>query len=73
VPRCFHDGHKNIALIQEPYGTIEQHRDELDLVAEKFGLCWHVPPMPFASIHDPGIALFIVLTLPDVQVKWLPE
>jgi hypothetical protein len=65
----FHEtgGRKNVAIIGEPYGTFEQHREELDLNAKMFGLCWHVPPMPFASIHDPRIALFIVMTLPDVQ------
>jgi hypothetical protein len=30
--------------------------------------------MPYANIHHcPGSTLFIVMTLPDVEVKWLPE
>jgi hypothetical protein len=66
----FHDGRKNVAIIEEPYGTLDQKRIKL----EQYGLRWHVPPMPFASIRDPGVALFIVITSPDVQeVKWFPE
>ena len=29
--------------------------------------------MPYASIWYPGWTLFIVMTLPDVEVRWLPE
>jgi hypothetical protein len=38
-----------------------------------YGLRWHVPPMQRASFWYPGSTLFIVMTLPDVVVRWLPE
>jgi hypothetical protein len=32
-----------------------------------------VPPNARASIYYPGSTLFIVMTLPTVEVTWLPE
>src|SRR5262249_25506572 len=62
-----------IAIVGQPYGNIDRHRRELDEVAKRYGLRWHVAPNPTASIYLPGQALFIVLTLPDGEVVWLPE
>jgi hypothetical protein len=63
-----------VAIVGQPYGSIDAHRRELlDAVAEKFGLAWHVAPNERASIWYPSAALFICMTLPDVDVRWLPE
>jgi len=62
-----------IAIAAQPYGNIDRHRRELDEVAKRYGLRWHVAPNPHASIWSPGRALFIVLTLPNIKVNWLPE
>jgi hypothetical protein len=66
----------NSELLGEPYETLtlEQYREDLDACAKQYGLRWHVPPMPYACInHCPGETLFIVMTLPDIEVKWLWE
>jgi AAA domain-containing protein len=63
-----------IAIVGQPYGSLDAHRNELYAVAAKYGcLCWHVPPNPRASFWSPGKTLFVVMTLPDVEVRWLPE
>jgi hypothetical protein len=61
------------ALVSQPYGKIEDYRDDLDEGAAKYGLQWHLAPKPYASFHYPGRTLFIVMTTPGVEVKWLPE
>jgi hypothetical protein len=63
-----------IAIVGQPYGDIDGHRRELlDACASKLGLRWHAPPNPRASIWYPPRTLFIVMTLADVVVRWLPE
>ena len=63
-----------VAIVGQPYAdSIDRLRPELNAVAEKYGLRWHVPPNPTASFHLPGQTLFIVMTLPDVEIVWLPE
>jgi hypothetical protein len=65
---------RNIAIATQPYGNHpDDFRAELDRCAEEFGLRWHVPPVPRASFWYPGWTLFIVMTLPGVELKWLPE
>jgi hypothetical protein len=66
----------NHPIMRQPFETLTlaQFRKNLDACAEQYGLAWHVPPMPYANIgHCPGETLFIVLTPPDIKVKWLPE
>jgi RecA-family ATPase len=62
-----------IAIVGQPYASLDAHRNELDAVASDYGLWWHAPPKPHASIWSPGRTLFVVMTLPDVKVVWLPE
>jgi hypothetical protein len=64
------------ALIAEPYA----HRDWYDIgmtiaarYEGRFGLAFHMPPHPTASIYSPGHAAFLVFTRPDHVMKWLPE
>jgi hypothetical protein len=66
-------GRVRAALVSQPYGKIKDYRDELDESAAQHGLQWHLAPNPYASFHYPGRTLFIVVTMPGVEVKWLPE
>jgi hypothetical protein len=61
------------ALVSQPYGPIERYREDLDKSANEHGLQWHLAPNPYASFHYPGQTLFIVMTMPGIEVKWLPE
>jgi hypothetical protein len=65
-PRC-------IAIVGQPYGDLDMYRYPLDAAAKKFGLRWHVPPNPRAGIWSPSRTHFIVMTLPNIDVVWLPE
>ena len=64
---------KNVAIAGQPYQWSASVRAELaDL--ERRGFCVHTPPGgERASIWFPGQTLFIVVTQPGVEVKWLPE
>jgi hypothetical protein len=66
---------RNIAIVGQPYGRLDgdRHRQELDACATRYGLRWHAAPMPYASFWYPGSTLFVVMTLPDIEVQWLPE
>jgi hypothetical protein len=66
-------GRINIAIAGQPYQWIGEVGAEIaDL--ERRGFCIHTPPRgDRASIWFPGQTLFIVVTLPGVEVKWLPE
>jgi hypothetical protein len=64
---------RNIAIVGQPYDDGRHRREALDADAVEFGLRWHMPPQPFASIWYPGCTLFIVMTLPEIKVRWLPE
>ena len=65
-------GH-NAAVVGQPYGDVEQYREELDALARKHDLRWHVAPVPRASIHALGSTLFVVVTARDHGVQWLPD
>jgi hypothetical protein len=44
------------------------------MITYLLGFCVHIPPGgERASLYFPGRTLFIVVTLPGVGVKWLPE
>lgn len=64
---------RNVAIVGQPYDDGHQHRQELDACAAQYGLRWHMPPLPFVSFHYPGHTLFVVMTLPEIEVRWLPE
>jgi hypothetical protein len=67
-------GWVNIAIAGQPYaGAKETIRPELEELARR-GFCISTPPSgERASIWFPGQTLFIVVTLPGVRVRWLPE
>jgi hypothetical protein len=60
------------ALVMQPYDDNFSARG-LDATFARLGLRWHVPPNAHASFHYPGWTLFIVVTKPEVEVRWLPE
>ncbi|SRR5258706_11791006 len=70
-------GHwRNIAIVGQPYdGAFESKdgRPRLDAYCARHRLKWVMAPNPKASFHYPGETLFLVVTLPEVEVKWLPE
>jgi hypothetical protein len=63
---------RNAAIVTQPYGDVDREPEIFDWAA-KNALALHVAPVRKASIHFPGACLFIVLTLPGTEVKWLPE
>jgi hypothetical protein len=69
----FKAGRRYVAAIGQPYPEaihgIEEERARL----LTRGFVLHVPPDPRASIHYPGATVFLVVTLPGVEVRWLPE
>jgi hypothetical protein len=66
---------RNVAIVGQPYGALDgdRHNQELDACATRYGLRWHAAPMPYASFWFPSATLFVVMTLPDIKVRWLPE
>jgi hypothetical protein len=62
----------NIAIVGQPY-DLDRHHEELNGIARRHGLRWQVPPNSTANIWYPGWTYFIVLTLTEVLVHWLPE
>ena len=66
-------GWENVAIVGQPYGMGRGVREELKaLVGQGYAL--HVPPAgASASIWYPSSTLFLVLTLPGITVRWLPE
>jgi hypothetical protein len=62
-----------VAAVGQPYppaaGDLDLWRTHL---ADR-GLVLHVPPDPLASIHYPGGTIFVVVTKPGVEVRFLPE
>jgi hypothetical protein len=67
-------GWVNIAIAGQPYaGAKDTIRAELDELKHQ-GFRIHTPPGgERASLWFPGQTLFVVVTLPGVEVKWLPE
>jgi hypothetical protein len=64
----------NIAIVGQTYTPLEESRRFLDKCANEYNVRWHVPPAgPYASFRCPGRTLFVVMTLPEIEVQWLPE
>jgi hypothetical protein len=61
-----------VAVIGQPCLSAADLAEERASLARR-GLVMHVPPDPLASFHYPGWTLFLVVTLPGVAVRWLPE
>src|SRR5262249_42192597 len=73
---------RNVALVAQPYvttptaGHCTGNGDWLGKIKAKYaarGLCCHAPPQVCASFWFPGCTAFLVITKPDVTVRWLPE
>ncbi len=68
-----------VAVVGQPYPKSGDDKTGARIIADfharaaRMNLAAHVPPNPFASFHYPGFALFLVLTFPGVDVRWLPE
>jgi hypothetical protein len=62
---------RNIAIVGQPYG--EWGWELLEQQCSHHGLKWLLAPNPKASFHYPGATLFLVVTLPEIDVQWLPE
>ena len=69
---AFTAGGRNVALVGQPYAC-SANVDAFRTFAAQMKLAAHVPPNPRASFWNPGATLFLVLTLPGVDVQWLPE
>jgi hypothetical protein len=61
------------AILSQPYGDLDQFRDELDAIVQRTGLRWQVPTNERISFWYPGKTLFIVLTKPEHQMVWFSE
>jgi hypothetical protein len=71
-PRPNRRGWINVAIVGQPYAGADCRAELAEL--ERQGFRIHTPPRGGkASIWFPGQTLFIVVTLPSVEVKWLPE
>jgi hypothetical protein len=65
------DGHA-VAIVGQPHSVDGSLTDVCELLVDGFVL--HTPPAgPYASLCAPGHRLFLVLTRPLVEVRWLPE
>src|SRR5262249_6421126 len=63
-----------VASVNQPYVSRQEFSgSKLAATYAARGLRCHVPPNPFASVWYPGYTAFIVITKPDVEVRWLPE
>jgi len=67
----YRDRHRNVALVAQPYKSEVPTR--LHAHWAQRGLRCHVPPNAFASFWYPGVCMFIVITRPETEVRWLPE
>jgi hypothetical protein len=68
----FRGQRRYVAVVGQPYLSAVDLAEERASLARR-GLVMHVPPDPFASFHYPGWTLFLIVTLPGVAVRWLPE
>jgi hypothetical protein len=70
-----HDGKRglvNVAIVGQPYEFNSFIAEELaELVGRGFKVT--MPPQPFASVWYPAATIFLVVTLPETNVRWLPE
>jgi excisionase family DNA binding protein len=62
----------NVALVGQPY-SCAANAEAFRRYAADNGLEAHVPPNRHASFWFPAETLFLVLTLPGEDVRWLPE
>ncbi len=68
----FKRGRSPVAVLTQPYETVEVER--LKLYAAARGLALHIPPNPFASFWFPGWTYCLLVTAPDFgPVSWLDE
>jgi hypothetical protein len=68
----FRRDRRYVAAAGQPYlSAVDLAEERAELTARGLIMC--VPPDPFASLHYPGWTLFVVVTLPGVAVRWLPE
>ena len=68
----FRRGRRYVAAVGQPYlSDVDIAAARADLKARD--LILHVPPDPLASFHFPGWTLFVVVTQPGAEVRWLPE
>jgi hypothetical protein len=71
---CDHTIYLGGALIGQPYpAALNDWRGMGEAIAARYGLAFHVPPIPTASFHLPGSTLFLVFTKPGHVMTWLPE
>jgi hypothetical protein len=62
----------NVAIVGQPYEFNSFIAEELaELVGRGFKVT--MPPQPFASVWYPAATIFLVVTLPETKVRWLPE
>jgi hypothetical protein len=64
----------NVAIVGQPYGLTTGTCGDIENLVVTDGLVLHTPPAnPRASIWYPSATLFLVLTLPNIAIRWLPE
>ena len=71
-PAWFRRDRRYAAVVGQPYlSDVDIAETRARLVRRDLVL--HLPPDPLASFHFPGWTLFVVITGPGVEVRWLPE
>lgn len=70
-PLVFSKDRRVAAIVGQPYGHIDVAKVKVALAEQGYAL--HTPPDPFASIYYPGGTLFLVVTLPETAVRFLPD
>jgi hypothetical protein len=68
----FREERRYVAVAGQPYLSDVDIAKTRVRLAER-DLVLHVPPDPLASLHYPGWTLFVVVTKPGVEVRFLPE
>jgi hypothetical protein len=68
----FREERSYVAAVGQPYLSAVDIADERAKLTAR-DLVLHLPPDPLASFHYPGWTLFVVVTRPGAEVKWLPE
>jgi hypothetical protein len=66
-------GFENVAIVGQPCDMDYGNREALEMLLDE-GFALHTPPAsPHAGIWFPGATMFLVLTRPGTDVRWLPE